>query len=76
MATCDVCGNDYDKTFSITQADGTSGTFDSFECAIHQVAPRCAHCGCAIIGHGEEAADEMYCCNHCARHATSSAAAH
>src|SRR3954452_13598092 len=60
MATCEVCGNDYDKAFSITQADGTTGTFDSFECAIHQVAPRCAHCGCAIIGHGEEAAGEMY----------------
>lgn len=72
MATCEVCGNDYDKAFSITQADGTTATFDSFECAIHRVAPRCAHCGCAIIGHGEEADGQMYCCAHCARHATDS----
>jgi hypothetical protein len=73
MATCEVCGNDYDKAFRITQADGTTSTFDSFECAIHQVAPRCAHCGCAIIGHGEEANGEMYCCAHCARHAAGAA---
>jgi hypothetical protein len=31
MATCEVCGNDYDKAFSITQAAGTTATFDSFE---------------------------------------------
>ena len=73
MATCEVCNNDYDKAFSITQADGTTSTFDSFECAIHKVAPRCAHCGCAIIGHGVEAGGQMYCCAHCARHASGSA---
>jgi hypothetical protein len=39
MATCDVCGNDYDKAFRITQA-GKTMTFDSFECAIHAMAPR------------------------------------
>ena len=27
-------------------------TFDSFECAIHAMAPRCAHCQCHAIGHG------------------------
>jgi hypothetical protein len=32
MAICDVCGNDYDKAFRITQA-GKTLTFDSFECA-------------------------------------------
>jgi hypothetical protein len=35
MAICDVCGNDYDKAFRITQA-GKTLTFDSFECAIHR----------------------------------------
>jgi hypothetical protein len=72
MATCDVCGNDYPKAFRIIQADGTAATFDSFECAIHRIAPRCSHCGCSIIGHGVEADGAMYCCSHCARHATSS----
>jgi len=66
MAKCDVCGNDYDKAFSITGPLG-SGTFDSFECAIHKLAPTCAHCGCMIIGHGAEHDGTMYCCAHCAK---------
>jgi hypothetical protein len=37
MAVCDVCGNDYDKAFQVTQSDKTM-TFDSFECAIHAMA--------------------------------------
>ena len=69
MARCDVCGNDYDKAFQLVQADGTRGTYDSFECAIHAVAPACEHCGCRIIGHGAEHAGRFFCCAHCARHA-------
>ena len=42
MATCEVCGNDYDKAFNVTLMDGAKHTFDSFECAIHALAPRCA----------------------------------
>jgi hypothetical protein len=66
MAVCEVCGNDYDKSMEITVA-GATHTFDSFECAIQAVAPRCAHCGCAIVGHGHEADGSTYCCAHCAR---------
>lgn len=65
MARCDVCGNDYDKSFTVDTGD-RKGTFDSFECAIHALAPRCAHCGCMIIGHGSEADGVFYCCAHCA----------
>jgi hypothetical protein len=65
MATCDVCGNEYDKTFEITR-DGESGTYDSFECAIHALAPICPHCDCKVIGHGVEANGTIYCCAHCA----------
>jgi hypothetical protein len=43
-------------------------TFDSFECAIHAMAPTCAHCGCKTVGHGVEVGDEVYCCAHCAEH--------
>ena len=68
MARCDVCGNDYDKAFTVTTADD-SGTFDSFESAIHALAPKCAHCGCRIIGHGAEHAGVFYCCAHCAKEA-------
>ncbi len=65
---CDVCGNDYDKAM-IIEVDGRRGTFDSFECAIHALAPVCAHCGCRVIGHGMQAGGVFYCCAHCARHA-------
>src|SRR5262245_21808324 len=62
---CDVCGNDYDKAFQIIRG-GETGTFDSFECAVHAMAPKCKHCGCMIIGHGLEARGAMYCCANCA----------
>jgi Rieske Fe-S protein len=67
MARCDVCGNDYDKAFTITRGERT-GTFDAFECAIHAMAPECAHCGCKVIGHGVEHDGRIFCCAHCARH--------
>ena len=65
MAICFVCGNDYDKTFEVTSA-GQTHTFDSFECAIHALAPVCQHCGCRVIGHGVEAQGRIFCCVHCA----------
>ena len=66
MAKCDVCGNDYDKSFQI-QSKGSTYTFDSFECAIHQLAPACARCGCRVVGHGVEADGLVFCGAHCAR---------
>lgn len=74
MATCEVCGNDYDKSFDLVRADQRH-TFDSFECAIHLMAPTCAHCGCRIIGHGVEVQGRMFCCAHCAREAGGGGAA-
>jgi hypothetical protein len=65
MAKCEVCENEYDRAFTLTLA-GESHTFDSFECAIHALAPVCAHCGCRVVGHGVEHDDEVYCCAHCA----------
>jgi hypothetical protein len=65
MAKCEVCGNDYDKSFTVTM-QGRTHTFDSFECAVHKLAPTCTHCGCRIIGHGVEANGAFYCCAHCA----------
>ena len=65
MAKCEVCGNEYHLSFDVVR-DGTSYTFDSFECAIHKIAPTCDHCGCKIIGHGTEAGGELFCCAHCA----------
>ena len=68
MPACDVCGNDYDKAFTVTMADRTQA-FDSFECAIHALAPTCGHCGCKVIGHGVEEGGKIYCCANCARQA-------
>jgi len=67
MATCEVCGNDYDKMIEVV-LNGKSHYFDCFECAIHALAPECSHCGCSIIGHGMEAEGEFFCCAHCAGH--------
>jgi nitrite reductase/ring-hydroxylating ferredoxin subunit len=66
MAVCEVCGNDYDKAIAVVVEDGERHVFDSFECAIHALAPICEHCGCRIVGHGVEAGDSVFCCAHCA----------
>jgi Rieske Fe-S protein len=66
MNPCSVCGNVYDKSFEVLLA-GKTYVFDSFECAIHALAPVCAHCGCRVIGHGLEADGKVYCCVHCAQ---------
>jgi hypothetical protein len=65
MAKCEVCENDYDKAFEIVMG-GERHTFDSFECAIHALAPVCPHCNCRIVGHGVEADGKIFCCVHCA----------
>jgi DNA-directed RNA polymerase subunit RPC12/RpoP len=46
---------------------GQTHTFDSFECAIHALAPKCKHCGTRIVGHGLESGETLYCCGHCAQ---------
>ena len=66
MAKCEVCQNDYDKSFEVVMK-GRSHTFDSFECAIHALAPTCKHCGCRVVGHGVEAKGAYFCCAHCAK---------
>ena len=71
MAKCECCGNDYDKSFTVT-ISGISHTFDSFECAIFTLAPACEHCGCRVIGHGMEVSGRYFCCAHCAHMAGAS----
>jgi hypothetical protein len=69
MPRCEVCGNDYDKAFYV-EAAGARHTFDSFECAIHAIAPICEHCQCRVIGHGVEVGRQFFCCADCARQTT------
>lgn len=66
MAMCKVCGNEYAHAFEVVR-DGHSNIYDCFECAIHDMAPTCAHCQCRVIGHGIAAGEAVYCCAHCAR---------
>ncbi|MCD6048720.1 MAG: hypothetical protein K0Q55_123 [Verrucomicrobia bacterium] len=65
MGKCATCGNEYDKTFEVVMS-GKHFVFDSFECAIHLLAPVCPHCNCKVIGHGVEANNTVFCCAHCA----------
>jgi hypothetical protein len=46
---------------------GKNHVFDSFECAIHALAPACAHCKCRVIGHGVEQGNRIFCCANCAK---------
>ncbi|MBI2897284.1 MAG: hypothetical protein HYY06_27245 [Deltaproteobacteria bacterium] len=66
VARCEVCGNEYDRAFQVI-LDGGRHTFDSFECAAHALAPKCAHCGCRILGHGVEKEGVIYCSASCAK---------
>jgi hypothetical protein len=66
MARCETCGNDYDRPIAIT-LNGESHLFDSFECAIHALAPTCGRCGVRVLGHGVQDAAHIYCGASCAR---------
>jgi hypothetical protein len=68
MARCEVCGNDYHLAFEVVAA-GNRHVFDSFECAVHKLAPICDHCSVKIVGHGIEGKNGFFCCAHCAREA-------
>ena len=74
---CSCCGNAYDKAFSVMAADGEMYVFDSIECAAQVLAPRCAHCGCMVLGKGIAAknGNDTYCCAHCQRADAADAAA-
>jgi len=66
MTQCEVCGNQYDKAFQVTM-QGKVHNFDSFECAVHALAPTCEHCKCRVMGHGTQVGERIFCCAHCAR---------
>lgn len=65
MEKCERCGNEYANAFKITM-NGKESYFDSFECAISMLAPKCHHCKTQIIGHGLESKNKFFCCANCA----------
>ena len=59
-----VAGERNPKAFQVTMSGGDARTFDSFECAIHALAPTCEYCGVRVIGHGAEAGGRFFCRAH------------
>lgn len=63
---CDNCGINIEKDY-ILYINGTEYTFDSFECAINFVAPRCSNCNSVVMGRGIKAAGEVFCSTSCSQ---------
>jgi hypothetical protein len=68
MATCIVCGTDSEHSFDV-MFEGGILCFDTFECAIHRLAPACGHCGCKILGHAVAVEGVRFCCVSCVQRA-------
>jgi len=64
-ASCEVCGNNRERCFEVLLG-GERHIFDSFECAMLALTPKCALCGCRIVGHGVQVENTFYCSNLCA----------
>lgn len=62
---CDHCGLLHVHGFKV-EVNGRTYFFDTFECAILQVAPRCDRCGTPIRGHGIEQEESLFCSAACA----------
>jgi hypothetical protein len=67
MGRCTVCGHETDQSFTVTTTEGRNFIFDSFECAIDRLAPRCACCGIRIIGHATVSDGSLFCGVHCSQ---------
>ena len=61
---CVNCGSNIEKDY-ILFINGAEFVFDSFECAVKFVAPRCAHCNSIIMGKGFSKSDELFCSVSC-----------
>ena len=75
MASCEVCGNEYDRTMEII-VGGERHVFDSFECAIHAIAPRWSTVSAASSATASSPAMPLYCGAHCAHESGVAAARH
>lgn len=67
MPVCDGCGRDAPVARTFTVAVGENvGRFDSVQCAITVMAPRCPRCCCRVLGHGADGHHGLiFCCEHC-----------
>ena len=62
---CEVCGQSQEQCFEV-HLGGQRHFFDSFECAMRALLPRCAMCGNLILGSGVKEGNARYCGHVCA----------
>jgi hypothetical protein len=62
---CEVCGESREQCFEV-HLGGQKHVFDSFECAMRGLMPKCALCGCLILGPGVQDENISYCSHLCA----------
>ncbi len=63
---CEVCGQEAGGGVRVV-AGGLTHVFDSFQCAIHRLAPECDHCGCRILGRIFTSSGRPFCSEGCAQ---------
>lgn len=61
---CEVCGKNR-ECFEVFLGS-EKHIFDSFECAMSAMLPKCAHCRCQIVGVGVQLGSAMFCSYMCA----------
>lgn len=64
-AICEVCGKGEEGCFEVLLGCERH-IFDSFECAMHAMTPKCGFCGCQVLGHGVQDGGTFYCSYLCA----------
>lgn len=62
---CEVCGETREPCFEV-HLGGQRHVFDSFECAMRGLMPKCDLCGCLILGPCVQEGDGSYCSHLCA----------
>ena len=63
--SCEVCGKDQERCFEV-HLGGERHVFDSFECAIRGLMPKCSSCGSMLLGPGLLFENMHYCSYSCA----------
>lgn len=63
--SCEVCGKEQEHYFEV-HLGGERHVFDSFECAINGLMPRCGLCGGLVAHSGVMVDGVLYCGQSCA----------
>lgn len=65
IESCEVCGKELGDSFEV-HLGGRRHVFDSFECAMRGLMPRCSICGGIVLNTGLRIEDRLYCGEACA----------